>query len=852
MSAITGEPTDLSDTVRPMRAVVSFIVRAKLPAALTPLHELAYNLRWSWDARTEALFRWIDARAWDDTGHDPVQLLGVVGPERLEELALDPTFLAFMTEVHETLERYLSASGWFQGRPESPLQSVAYFSPEFGITEALPQYSGGLGVLAGDHLKAASGLNVPLTGVGLLYRHAYFHQDLDADGWQLERYPTLDPHTLPLTLVNDVRVELDLAGVPLWAQVWRADVGRVPLYLLDTDVAGNDDDSRHVTDRLYGGDNEHRLRQEILLGMGGVRALSALDALPQLFHMNEGHAGFCTFERIDRHMSEGLSFAEAVEAVRATTIFTTHTPVPAGIDRFPRPLMEHYFGSWAEARGVSMDELMGLGQQPGEPTDAPFNMAVLGLRVSGISNAVSKLHGRVSREMFASLWPGVPVAEVPVGSVTNGVHARTWVSEEINDLLERRVLPEWPEAGPDRWEHLLATPDEELWRVRNLGRERLIALVRDRLRASALARGESDVSWCDMALDPDALTVVWARRFAPYKRATLVLSQAAHLRTLLLSRDRPVQLVFAGKAHPADEPGKEMIREIVQTCRDPEMRLRVAFIEDYDMAVARVLYQGADVWLNTPRRPLEACGTSGMKAALNGAINCSILDGWYEELYDGDNGWAIRSAERHEDLARRDEAEAVSLFDLLEHEIIPLFYDRQAGVPTPRRWIAKMKASMTSLAPAVSASRMVRDYVTEIYEPSARRAIALSSDGHARARALAEWKAEVNAAWDSLRIEAVAIDDASADIGARRMVTATVDLGALAGGDVEVQLLHGQVDADGELSDPTAVVMLPIDDRHYAGTLTCDAAGRYGYTVRIVPHHGDLANFAEVGRVTLV
>ena len=837
--------------MRTVKAVVSFVVRAKLPKELAVLQDLAYNLRWSWDGRTQELFRWIDARLWEVSGHDPVKLLGLVSPERLQELASEPTFLAFLDDVHQSLRRYLDASGWFQSRAGTPLASVAYFSPEFGIAEALPQYSGGLGVLAGDHLKAASGLNVPLTGVGLLYRHAYFHQELDADGWQLERYPTLDPHTMPLELVDGVKVELDLAGTPMWAQVWHARVGRINLYLLDADVAGNEESARHVTDRLYGGDNEHRLRQEILLGMGGVRALAGLDALPQLFHMNEGHAGFCTLERIHGYLGEGLTFAEAMEAVRVTTVFTTHTPVPAGIDQFPRPLMERYFSGWADDCGLSMDELMALGHQPGNALDEPFNMAVLGLRLSGMANGVSKLHAQVSRRMFHTLWPGIPVDEVPIRAVTNGVHARTWVGSDINDLLERRVLPEWPGAGPDRWEHFLDTPDPEVWRVRTLGRERLVEFVRARLRQSASTRGESDASWCDAAFDPTALTLVWARRFAAYKRATLLLSQPERLHRLLTSKERPVQIVFSGKAHPADDVGKQMIRTIIQACRDEELRLHMAFVEDYDMAVARVLYQGADVWLNTPRRPNEACGTSGMKAALNGAINCSVLDGWFDELYTGENGWAILSAERHEDLARRDEVEASSLFDLLEHEIVPLFYDRRTS-QTPQRWITRIKASLGSLGPSVSASRMVREYVTEIYEPLAARATTLSANGFARAKSLAAWKQEVRQAWPAVKVEAVATESSGADLGAHRMVTATVDLGPLAGGDVAVQLLHGAVDADGELLDPKAVVMRPLDGTHYAGALTCDSAGRYGYTVRIVPCHPDLGAFAELGCVAWV
>ena len=839
-----------------MRAVVSFVVRARLPQPLAPIADIANNLRWSWDDRTQELFRWIDPQAWEASGHDPVKLLGLVPAGRLTALSEDPPFLGFMAEVRAELDRYLEASGWFQARAGSPLQSVAYFSPEFGITEALPQYSGGLGVLAGDHLKAASGLGVPLVGVGLLYRHAYFHQELDADGWQLERYPTLDPHTMPLELVDGVKIEVDLAGDRLMAQVWHARVGRIPLYLLDADVDGNDDEARQVTDRLYGGDNEHRLRQEILLGVGGVRALEALGETPQLFHMNEGHAGFCTLERIRALLhDERLTVAEAIEAVRASTVFTTHTPVPAGIDRFPRELMQRYFGGWAADCGIPLDQLMDLGHAPGEPADAPFNMAVLGLRLSGQANAVSKLHGDVSRRMFGALWPDVPTDEVPITSVTNGVHARTWVSQELNELLERRVLPEWPEAGPERWIHVIDAPSDELWRVRTQGRERLVNFLRERLRAAAIARGDTDVEWCSEVLDPTALTVGWARRFATYKRATLLLSQPDRLRRLLTNTERPVQIVFAGKAHPADNLGKEMIKAIVQACRDPELRTRIAFVEDYDMAVARVLYQGADVWLNTPRRPQEACGTSGMKAALNGALNCSILDGWFDEMYNTNNGWAIVSAERHEDLARRDEAECSSLYELLESQIVPLFYDRHLRGPTPHRWVNRVKASLVSLGPAVSASRMVRDYVTDIYEPLAEQATALAGDGRARAKELARWKARILAAWAGVRIVSVATDDAPADLGARRHVTASVDLGELQTDDVEVQLLHGPVGPDGQLERATVVAMRPTPDSGdgvWAGALTCDAAGRYGYTVRVVPRHPDLHGFAHLGCVTWV
>jgi starch phosphorylase len=839
-----------------MRALRSFTVRAKLPEPLAPLHELAMNLRWSWDGRTRDLFRWVDPSTWEVTGHDPVGLLGLVRRERLQALSEDPAFMSYLGEVHLDLQRYLTAPLWFQNR-QSDLRAVSYFSPEFGIAEALPQYSGGLGVLAGDHLKAASGLGVPLVGVGLFYRQGYFRQELNADGWQQERYPVLDPHAMAVTLVEGARVEVNLAGEPLFAQVWRADVGRVRLYMLDADIDENSEEGRLVTDRLYGGGTEHRIRQEILLGIGGVRALDAVGEEAQVFHTNEGHAGFLGLERIRRLMTaDGLTFAEAVEAVRSGTIFTTHTPVPAGIDRFPRELMERYFKSWADDVGMSFDELMALGHQPGETRDQPFNMAVMGLRLAGMSNGVSKLHAVVSRVMFSGLWPDVPPEESPIKSVTNGVHAYTWVSDEMDDLLSRYVLPDWAQAEAGDWQRLENARDDELWRVREQGRERLVAFVRERLKASYKARGasDSDTLWCDEVLDPRILTIGFARRFAAYKRATLLLSQPERLKALLLSPDRPMQLVFAGKAHPADDVGKEMIRQIVQFSRDPEVRHRITFVEDYDIAVARTLYQGSDVWLNNPRRPQEACGTSGEKAALNGALNCSVLDGWWDEMFNGENGWAISSAESIQDLERRDLVEANSLYEILEHQIVPLYYERIEG-PVPRRWVRKVKASLCSLGPQVVASRMVRDYVQEMYEPVAGRTDALTAGGYARARALAAWKARVQSGWERVHIDSVETDAALADLGAERHVDAYVALGSLTGDDVQVQLMHGPVGPNDEITEPAVVPMqlagLADKDGHYkySGSFVCEHAGRYGIAVRVVPSHPDLSTPVEMGCV---
>jgi len=838
-----------------MRAYRSFTVRARLPEPLAPLQELALNLRWSWDVRARDLFRWVDPDLWELTQHDPVQVLSLVASERLEALSTDNAFMSFLGEIRAELHRYMSNQRWFQNRGLSPLLKVAYFSPEFGIAEALPQYSGGLGVLAGDHLKAASSLGVPMVGVGLLYREGYFRQHLNADGWQEEHYPVADPQTMALTLVPSKRVTVDLAGQELTAQIWVARVGRVKLYLLDSNVEDNSDELACVTDRLYGGGTEHRLRQEILLGIGGMRALDAVGERGQIFHSNEGHAGFLGLERVRQLVkARGLSFHEAVEATRAGTIFTTHTPVAAGIDRFPSELIEKYFSGLAYECGTDIGELMALGHTPREAPNAPFNMAVMGLRLASMSNGVSKLHGQTSRAMFQALFPDVPVEEVPIRSVTNGVHGRTWVSAAMSDLFTKYVNPSWEDASAADWARIADARDDELWRAHEQGKEALVDYARSKLRRALLEQGASpvDASWADEVLDPTVLTIVFARRFASYKRATLLFSQPERLKALLLDSRQPVQLIFAGKAHPADDVGKEMIRQIVQFARDPAVRHRIAFIEDYDIAVARHLLQGCDVWLNNPRRPMEASGTSGQKAALNGALNCSVLDGWWDEMFDGNNGWLVPSAEPYDD-DRRDQAEANSLFEILERQVLPLYYER-GGDRFPRQWVARVKNSLSSLGPRVQASRMVRDYVCQMYEPMAERVEALSANGFSRAKALAGWKRRVMEAWPKVAVLSVDIDTTASvtDLGDTKHATVEVSLGDLRPDEVEVQLLHGPLSTGDEMASWQAVGMVPEGDAGpgmsvWEGSFVCDTAGRHGFTVRVVPSHPDLTVPAEMG-----
>jgi len=817
-----------------MRAVRQFNVVPAIPARLEALATLATNIYWTWDRQTQALFAQLEPALWESSGHDPLRLIAGISAARWAELAADPEIAALTEAAADRLTHAITEPRWFQGRTDSPLELVAYFSPEFGLTETLPQYSGGLGILAGDHLKAASDLGLPLVAIGLLYAEGYFRQRLNADGYQEERFPRLDPHGLALTPTG-VQVSVELGDDIARLNVWQVMVGRVNLYLLDAAVDTNTPEIAAITNRLYGGDIEHRIRQEIVLGIGGVRALRALGHHPQVFHTNEGHAGFLSLERIRELVESGLTFAEAIEVVRAGGVFTTHTPVPAGIDRFPRELMEKYFTSFAASLGVELDQLMAVGQRPDEPDDDRFNMAVMGLRLAGRSNGVAQLHGAVSREMFQGMWPDVTVEEVPIGAITNGVHAHTWVSDGVAELLVSSVGPVWDGADKASWSGVAKLDPATVWETRAKGRADLVSFVRSKF-------GEA-------LLDPNALTIGFARRFATYKRATLLLSQPERLRRLLLDANRPLQFVFAGKAHPADQPGKDMIREIEIFARDYDVGNHIVFLQDYDMAVARRMLHGCDVWLNHPRRPLEACGTSGMKAALNGVLNCSILDGWWDECYDGHNGWAIASADDDANIERRDRREATNLFGLLEREIIPLFYLRDIeGVPV--EWINKMKDNWCSLGPFVTAARMVREYTSALYEPAAASARAMLDHGAARGRGLAHWKQHVDRSWPDVKVVDLDVDTSAAHEGDERVVRARVELGALNNGEVTVQALHGPIDSAGSfIATPATVTLVSTGTGTFEGTYPVGEAGPYGVTVRAIPHHRDLISPMELGLV---
>jgi len=837
-----------------MKAVQTFTVVPELPKELEPLRAVAMNLGWADDPRAQDLFRRLDPDAPEFALRDPAAILASESREKLEKLAADTHFTGLAAAVHAELERGLAAPRWFQERTGSPLREVAYFSPEFGISAALPQYSGGLGVLAGDHLKAADDLGLPLVAIGLFYRHGYFRQELDHQGWQVERFPRLDPRAMALEEVEGVTVTVELAGVPVHARLWLARVGRIHLYLLDTDIDENDDVNRLTCDRLYGGGVEERIRQEIVLGIGGVRALAALGRQPQVFHMNEGHAGFMALERIRVLMHEqGLSFAEARAAVRPGSIFTTHTPVPAGIDRFPRELVERYFANWCRDVGLTLDDLMALGHEPGTPEGEVFNMAAMGLRLAGQANGVAALHGVVSREMFNGLWPDVPVEEVPITSVTNGVHAHTWTSPDMAALYTRLLGEDWPEAPADAWREIDTVPERELHRLRRLGKERLVAYARAKVREAQLKKGQttSQVSWADDVLDPDVLTIGFARRFATYKRATLLFRDVERLKRLLLDSERPVQLIFAGKAHPADEPGHHLLQEVARLASDLDIRHRLVLLEDYDISVAKMLVQGCDVWLNTPLRPNEACGTSGMKVVFNGGLNCSILDGWWDEMYDPEVGWAIPSAETGADIELRNDIESQSVYSIIERQIVPLYYRRdEDGLPV--EWLRKVKRSIVRLAPQVESTRMLREYVERLYEPAALNDARMSADDFAPTRSLVRWARHLVRAWPSVSVTTTSVEEhGTGDF----VLTAQVILGDLDPSDVEVQAIYGPVDLDHDLLDPTIAAMELVGDgdhpgwRRYCLEIEVERSGTFGATVRVVPRHDDMESYVQLGHV---
>jgi starch phosphorylase len=828
--------------IRPIR---EFLVRPALPPPLARLSELAGNLYWSWEPVIRAAFRRLDPTLWRDCGYNPVLMLGRISQAALEKAAVDARYVALYNQACQRFDAHMKRD---DPRPGGRL--IAYFSAEYGLTECLPIYSGGLGILSGDHLKSSSDLNYPLVGVGLLYQQGYFRQALNPDGWQHERYPVNDFYTLPVTPVRDdtgaeVKVSVNLPTGPVVIQVWQIHVGRVKLYLLDTNLPDNALPlDRDITDSLYGGDTDTRIRQEIVLGIGGLRALRALNIEPTVYHMNEGHSAFLALERIRVFMKEqGLSFDEALEATRINNIFTTHTPVPAGIDLFDPGMMHHYFGAYCAEMGIDFERLMALGRRNPEDRTEPLSMAILALNTSAHRNAVSKLHRTVSQEMWHDLWPQLPYWEVPITSVTNGVHVPSWINGDLSVLYDQYIAPDWRDRAGDAamWELVQEIPDEELFEAHRRRKRRLINFIRHRETESAVRRQASavEIRRASEVLDPHTLTIGFARRFATYKRATLIFKDLDRLKRILLNPERPVQIVVAGKAHPKDLPGKKLIREIVLLSRDPDVTKHVVFLEDYDMKIAREMVQGVDLWLNNPRRGEEACGTSGMKAGINGILNLSILDGWFDEAYEISGGWAI--GERDTYTEDQDILHATAIYSLLENEIVPMFYERRDQGP-PREWMRRVKQSIIRLTPAFDCRRTVAEYMSELYEPAHSAYKELKTGAYEHARRRAQWNARIREVWDRVRFVDVGADQIGPLLSGRPVpVRAAVELAGLQAEDVRVEVVVGRVGTNGSLED-TEVMVLPPKEQNgsvavFEREVVPERTGKLGYALRISPNH---------------
>ncbi len=841
-----------------MIKVRSYNVVPALPERLSPLKELASNLWWTWNSEAILLFQRMEVDLWEITYHNPMKMLGMMTQSRLLEIERDESFLSHMDRVFGEFMQYMGKSLWFdQNHADKSDVKIAYFSFEFGLHESIPNYSGGLGVLSGDHLKSASDLGLPLVAMGLAYQEGYFRQYLTPEGWQQELYPDNDFYNMPMSVMKDAKgapilISVDLPGRRLYSRIWRIDVGRVPLYLLDTNIPENNEDDRAVTSRLYGGDTEFRIKQEMLLGIGGMRALSALGVEPHVCHMNEGHSAFISLERIRTMMSEKkLSFAEAFEVISATNIFTTHTPVPAGIDVFPAEMVERYMHNYHQELGMDCRSFLGLGRKNIDDDREPFNMAIFALKTSCMSNGVSALHGSVSRKMWSEIWPGLPEDEIPIGYITNGVHLPSWTSNEMQMLLNRYLGPRWKEGSNNLkqvWERADKIPDAEIWRTHERRRERLVAFARRRMRDQLIRRQATrmEIERADEILDPEALTIGFSRRFATYKRATLLLQDVARLKKLLTNKDMPVQIIFAGKAHPHDGGGKGLIKQLIQVGRDEELAGRFIFLEDYDVNVARYIIQGSDIWLNTPRRPMEASGTSGMKAVVNGTLNLAVLDGWWVEGYNPDVGWAIGSGEDYNDPVYQDEVESRILYELLEKEIVPLFYDRGAD-DLPRGWISRIKTAMRQLCPVFNTYRMVREYSETFYFKGADRWKKLLANDMAALKELTEWRERIKANWPQAQVLAINSEvPSSLQVGGRFKVNAVVRLAGMTPNDVVVQLYWGQTDSRDNLINGQHSEMLSVESPEkgvyvYEGYIPAMATGKHGFAVRLLPNHHTLA-----------
>ncbi len=840
-----------------MYAFRTISVKPKLPENIIRLKELAYNFWFSWNTQARTLFRKINEQLWDEVSHNPVKFLLHVNEEELEDIAQSDEYLKNYNKVFNEFDHYMTRDTWFNKvHPHYSGSPVAYFSAEFGLHESHPIYSGGLGMLAGDHLKSASDLGIPLVGVGLLYRHGYFNQAINRDGTQEAHYlyhNFSERPIIPVTNGEDKMISVDMHGRKVYAKLWKCLVGRVVLYMLDTNIPENNREDRKITDQLYGGDRETRISQEILLGIGGVKALRAVGINPAAWHINEGHAAFLVLERIRELVASGLSFDTAKEIVKSNTLFTTHTPVPAGHDMFSAELVERFLGNLYGELKIEREDLLELGW---DKHRKQFNMTLLALNLSNYCNGVSKLHGEVSKEMFSYLYPGVPVEEVPVHYLTNGVHTGSWLAQELKDLYHIYLGEDWDENITDRnmWKKVHDIPDNLLWAVHQSLKEKMIAFVRNNLKKQRI-RNQEPAHWVkevDQYLRPNVLTIGFARRFATYKRAGLLFLDRDRLNKLINNPQMPVQIIFAGKAHPADGAGQDLIRQVYSISKEEEFRGKIVFLENYDIHMARILVQGVDIWLNTPRRPMEASGTSGQKAAANGVLNLSILDGWWPEAYNGGNGFVIGEKKSYESEEMQDRDDSFSLYATLEEKVLPTYYNHDSGFP--REWLKKMKNSIISIAPVFSTERMVQEYTDRYYVPSIKRWEYFIRDNYSVPQRLKDFKQFVTENWHHVCIRRVDTNASrEMSVGSLLKINAYVQLGPLKPDDVDLEVVYGNI-TDRGLANLSIAPMLhegQEDDgtQRYLGQLILPQ-GTFGYTVRVIPGHRDFVRKFELPLVT--
>lgn len=840
-----------------MKPIFEFNIKTILPENLAKIEDLAWNYWWSWNSEAKDLFHEIDRELFIKNNHNPIQLINKLSKSRLDELSKDKTFVKKLDRIHSDFTKYMTEEKWFDTTDGDKENKICYFSPEYGINESFPNYSGGLGVLSGDHLKSASDLGLPLIAIGLLYQEGYFRQRLAHNGWQNEAYINNDFYTMPLELQkddkgNEIHIHIKFPDDIVFARIWKLKVGKVELYLLDTNISRNAKETyRNITNRLYGGDRETRIQQELFLGIGGVRALKALNIEPAVYHINEGHAAFALLERTKNYMEKyNFSFDQAKYLTKTSSVFTTHTPVPAGNETFIKERIEYYFKEYVKELNISFDDFYKLGISNGDLEDK-FSMTILGLNITSFANGVSQLHGEVSRDMWKDLWKEHPLNEVPIEGLTNGIHSHTWLAKEFKELFDRHLGKDWIKKldNIDTWEALEKVPNNEIWEVKNKRRHRLVDYTRDHLIKSETGYlTNHQMRYLDKFLDDSTLTIGFARRFATYKRSSLLFSDMERLKSIILNAKKPVQILIAGKAHPHDIAGKETIMEIIQKIKQHKLEHHIVFLEDYDMVVGRLLVKGCDVWLNNPIRPLEASGTSGMKAALNGGLNLSILDGWWDEGFNKQNGFPIGNGEEYLDKDEQKIIESQELYDMLEYEVVPLFYKRDKN-NIPNEWVKKVRNAIKTISPYFSTERMVKEYCTNYYLPAYLRFLNMNVNNAENCKILKDFIDKLNANWNEINIFDTSISNTNFNNNDTVYLKAKVYLSNLSHEDIRLQAYFGKKGINDLIENGTAIDLNLIEVNNniaiYEGFINPNNSGMYGLTYRIIPQHQLLNKYQE-------